>query len=92
MHYTHALYILCTWSHENNAFSVLHYVIKVTLNYLMFHRFEIHSSLELSRMAFLMSSRGCSLAIRSLRFVWENRSRHPVAPVQNETDKIKLTS
>ena len=38
-------------------------------------------------MAFIMSSRGCSLAIRRLRFVWENRSCHPVAPVHNEKDE-----
>ena len=37
-----------TCSLENNAFSVLHYVIKVTLRYYMLHRFEIHSTLELS--------------------------------------------
>ena len=41
--------LLCiTCSLENNAFSVLHYVIKVTIRYYMLHRFEIHSSLELS--------------------------------------------
>ena len=34
---------------EHNAFSVLHYVIKVTLHYLTLHRFETHSALELSR-------------------------------------------
>ena len=51
-----------------------------TLNYLMLHRFEIQSSLERSRMAFIMSSRGCSLAIRRLRFVWENRSCHAQQP------------
>ena len=39
--------VLYTCSIENNAFSVLHYVIKVTLHYLMLHRFEIHSPLEL---------------------------------------------
>ena len=37
-----------TCSLENNAFSVLHYVIKVTLHYYMLHRFENHSSFELS--------------------------------------------
>ena len=35
-------YITC--SLVNNAFSVLHYVIKVTLHYLTFHRFGIHST------------------------------------------------
>ena len=34
---------------EHNAFSVLHYVIKVILHYLTLHRFETHSALELSR-------------------------------------------
>ena len=39
---------------------VLHYVIKVTLHYLMLHRCEIHSAMELSRMALL----GCRLVRR----------------------------
>ena len=55
--------VLYTCSIENNAFSVLHYVIKVTLHYLMLHRLEIHSSLELSRSAFS----GCRLAASRLR-------------------------
>ena len=38
------LFITC--SLENNVFSVLHYVIKVTLHYLKLHRFEIHSALK----------------------------------------------
>ena len=42
-----------TCSLENNAFSVLHYAIKVTLHYLMLHRFDIHSVLELWRTALL---------------------------------------
>ena len=42
-----------TFSLENNACSVLHYVIKVTLHYYMLHRFEIHSALELSRTSLL---------------------------------------
>ena len=33
-----------TYSLENVAFSVLHYARKVTLHYLMLHRFEIHSA------------------------------------------------
>ena len=41
---------------ENNAFSVLYYVIKVALHYCMLYRFEIHSSLELPRTAVLGSS------------------------------------
>ena len=53
----------------------------------MLHRFEIQSSLEFLRMAFIKSSRGCSFAIRTLRFVWENRSCQPVAPVHNDTDE-----
>ena len=44
--------LLCiTCSLGNNAFSVLHYFIKVTLHHLMLHRFEIHSALGLSRKA-----------------------------------------
>ena len=46
MNRTCALYsyiILRTSSLENNAFSVMHYVEKVTLYYLMLHRFEFHS-------------------------------------------------
>ena len=41
-----ALELSRTCSLENNAFSVLHYVIKFTLHYLMLHRFKIHSALE----------------------------------------------
>ena len=52
-HETHSRIILCTCSLENNAFSVLRYVKKVTLHYLTLHRFEIHSALELSRTALL---------------------------------------
>ena len=37
--------------------------MKVTLHYLMLHRFEIHSALELSRKALL----GCHLAASRLR-------------------------
>ena len=47
-----ALELSCGYSPENNALSVLHYVIKVTLH-LMLHLFEIHSALELSRTALL---------------------------------------
>ena len=62
---TYALYsyiILCTCSLENNAFSVMHYVKKVTLHYLILHRFEIHSAWELSRAALLC----CRLAASRL--------------------------
>ena len=56
--------LLCiTCSLENNAFSVLHYVIKGTLHYLMLHGFEIHSGLELSRAVLF----GCRLAASRLR-------------------------
>ena len=48
-----------TNTHTARGFSVLHYVIKATLHYLMLHRFEVHSALELSLAALL----GCSLAI-----------------------------
>ena len=47
-----ALELSCGCLPENNALSVLHYVIKVTLH-LMLHLFEIHSVLELSRTALL---------------------------------------
>ena len=65
---TCALYsyiILRTSSLENNAFSVMHYVEKVTLYYLMLHRFEFHSvsALELPRTALLC----CRLAASHLR-------------------------
>ena len=46
---SNALELALECSLENNAFSVLHYVIKVTLHYLTLHRFETHSALELSR-------------------------------------------
>ena len=58
-----ALELLRTCSLETNAFSVLHYVIKITLHCLMLHRFEIHSTLELLRTAFLF----CRLAVSRLR-------------------------
>ena len=54
-------YITC--SLVNNAFSVLHYVIKVTLHYLTLHRFGIHSTWNFSPMALS----GCRLA--ASRFV-----------------------
>ena len=56
---------------ENNAFPVLHYVIKVTSHYLMLRRFGIHSdveNLELSPTALLCNrlakTGGCSLAVK----------------------------
>ena len=74
---------LCTCSLENNAFSVLHYVIKVTLNYLMLHRFEIHSALELFAHGFIMlspgslaSPRGCMLvAMIGRKWLWAEECR-----------------
>ena len=45
------------------SFSVLHYVINITLHYLMLHRLEIHSALELLHMALLC----CRLAALRLR-------------------------
>ena len=63
----HGSWILCSVSRVRakamKTFSDLHYVIKVTLHYLMLHRFEIHSALELSRTALL----GCRLAASRLR-------------------------
>ena len=46
---SNALELAIECSLENNAFSVLHYVIKVTLHYPTLHRFETYSALELSR-------------------------------------------
>ena len=60
--------ICITCSLENNAFSVLHYVM-VALNYTMLHRFEILSAPGTIEHGYrlpplsLASSRGCSLAI-----------------------------
>ena len=64
-----------TCSLENNAFSVLHYVTNVALQYNMLHRFEIFSapgtiaqgSIRLPPPS-LASSRGCSLAITKINF------------------------
>ena len=47
---------------ELGVFSVLYYVLKVTLHYLMLYRSEIHSALELSRTALL----DCCLAASRL--------------------------
>ena len=60
---TLALELLRTCSLENSAFSVLLYVIKITLHGLTLHRFEIHSALELLRTAFLC----CRLAASRFR-------------------------
>ena len=60
---TFALELLRTCSLENNAFSVLLYVIKITLHGLMLHRFEIHSALELcARLSYATASQPRSLA------------------------------
>ena len=66
--------ICITCSLENNAFSVLHYVM-VALHYSMLHRFEIfsapgtiaHGSIKLPPRS-LASSRDCSLAISGIGF------------------------
>ena len=67
-----ALELLRTCSLETNAFSVLHYVIKITLHCLMLYRFEIHSALELLRTAFLR----CRLVASRLReaALWQKDS------------------
>ena len=71
-----------TCSFENNTFSVLHHVIKVTLYYLLSHRFEIHSALKLSRTALLgcrlaAKTRGCSSIIRPFHvLVVQKRRRY----------------
>ena len=71
-----------TFSLENDEFSVLHYVEKVALHYLMLNGFGIHSALELSRTALLgclprslTSLRGCSLAIMTSSLKISNFSR-----------------
>ena len=51
-----------TCSLENDEFSVLHYVEKVALHYVMLNGFGIHSALELSRTALL----GCCLVASRL--------------------------
>ena len=56
------LFYMITRSLVNNAFSVLHYVIKVTLHYLTLHRFGIHSTWNFSPMALS----GCRLAASRL--------------------------
>ena len=54
---------------ENNAFSVLHCIIKVPLHFLMWHRFEIvHGFIRLPPCS-LASSRDCSLAIHVLNII-----------------------
>ena len=65
-------FIMC--SLENNAFSVLHYVISDALHYSMLHRFEIFSvpgtnAHRLIRLppCCLASSRGCTLAINEFK-------------------------
>ena len=57
MELTHALYLYARVHSKT-----LLYVIKVTLHYLMLHRFDIHSALELSRTALLC----CRLAASRL--------------------------
>ena len=57
--------LFCTTSSlENNALSVLHYIINVTLHYYMLHQFEIHSALELLQIALL----GCRLVCEAVRW------------------------
>ena len=56
--------------------SVLHYVIKVTLHYLMYHRIEIHSALELSRTALL----GCPLTIERVSFTFTSKGKREFVP------------
>ena len=67
---------------ENNAFSVLHYVISVVLHYCMLHPFEIfaapgtiaHGSVRLPPRS-LASSRGWSLAINLVCSVITGKSQ-----------------
>ena len=61
--------LFCTTSSlENNALSVVHYVINVTLHYYMLHLFEIHSALELSHMALLHCRHVRKAALWQLRY------------------------
>ena len=58
-----SLFCTITCSLENNAFSVLHYVVNVALHYYMLHRFEFffypsHGPIRLPPLS-LASSRGC---------------------------------
>ena len=61
-----SLFCTITCSLENNAFSVLHYVVNVALHYYMLHRFEFfsapgtisHGPIRLAPLS-LASSRGC---------------------------------
>ena len=74
---------LITCSLENNAFSVLHYVMSDALHYSMLHRFEIfsapgtiaHGLIRLPPRS-LASSRGCSLAINEFK-TKENKTYLP---------------
>ena len=63
-------------SKTKKAPSVLHYVIKVTLHYLMYHRIEIHSALELSRTALL----GCPLTIERVSFTFTSNGKREFVP------------
>ena len=72
-----------TCSLENNAFSVLHYVMSDALHYSMLHRFEIfsapgtiaHGLIRLPPRS-LASSRGCSLPINEFK-TKENKTYLP---------------
>ena len=68
-------------------FSVLHCVIKVTSHYLMLHRFEIHSAVELLHSALLGCRlaacvfQGCSLAIDRLSFTFTSNGKRALVPL-----------
>ena len=75
--HSHDSWILCsiTCSLENNAFSVLHYVVNVALHYYMLHRCEFFSAPgTVSRTALLglrlSASRLCEDACLSNYFPW----------------------
>ena len=83
--------IMC--SLKNNAFSVLHSVIKVTLpyttaRYLMLRRFEIHSALELSHMDLLGCRTVAHICKHNKQFLKHNKhfSKHNI--VLSEHNKL----
>ena len=78
--HAHGSWIPCSVSRVRSktmkTLSVLHYVIKVTLHYLMYHRIEIHSALELSRTALL----GCPLTIERVSFTFTSKGKREFVP------------
>ena len=79
---------------ENNAFSVLHYIM-VALHYSMLHRFEIfsapgtiaHGSIRLPPRS-LVKTWGCSLAIR--RSIWPSSSVDTIIKLLFDSMSVEL--